>query len=351
MKTGTALCAAITIDDSASAPEWLHLLPAGQIRTVDGRGPFRVANATALMSASIPAGHKLPLDENHATDLAAPKGGAAPARGWIVELQPRADGIWGRVEWTGEGRRIVEDQQYRGVSPVIAHSADGTITAIRRASLTNTPNLTGLTTLHAEERKMDFRAWLIETLGLAADASDDAISTALKEKLKPAEKGDVPAALQSALAPIAALVGVAATADAAAVLAGVQQLKSGADQDGVITGLQSELTTLTGKFNTLVDSTTRKDAETFVDGAIAAGRVGLKPMRDDYISMHMENPTRAQKLIGGMPILKGGATLIGLPSADAKDGLSEADLQVVALMGIDRAEYAKTLAAEKESML
>jgi phage I-like protein len=351
MKTGTALCAAITIDDSAAAPEWLHLLPAGQIRTVDGRGPFRVANATAMMSASIPAGHKLPLDENHATDLAAPKGGAAPARGWIVELQPRADGIWGRVEWTGEGRRIVEDQQYRGVSPVIAHSADGTITAIRRASLTNTPNLTGLTTLHAEEHKMDFRAWLIETLGLAADADDEAIKSALNKKLEPGEKGDVPAALQSALAPIAALVGVSATADAAAVLVGVQQLKAGADQDGVITGLQSELTTLTGKFNTLLDSTTRKDAETFVDGAIAAGRVGLKPMRDDYVSMHMENPARAQKLIGGMPILKGGAMLGGIPSADAKDGLSEADLQVVALMGIDRAEYAKTLAAEKEAML
>lgn len=351
MKTGTALCAAITIDDTASAPEWLHLLPAGQIRTVDGRGPFRVSNAIALMSASIPAGHKLPLDENHATDLAAPKGGAAPARGWIVELQPRADGIWGRVEWTGEGRRIVEDQQYRGVSPVIAHSADGTITAIRRASLTNTPNLTGLTTLHAEEHKMDFRAWLIETLGLAADADDEAIKSALNKKLEPGDKGDVPAALQSALAPIAALVGVAATADAAAVLAGVQQLKGGADQDGVILGLQSELATTADRLNTLIDNTSRKDATTFVDGAIAAGRVGVKPMRDRYITMHMADPAGTAELIGAMPAIKGGASLGGVPPADAKDGLSEADAAVIALMGIDRAEYVKTLGADKESVL
>lgn len=351
MKTGTALCAAITIDDTGSAPEWLHLLPAGEVRTVDGRGPYRVASATALMSASIPAGHKLPLDENHATDLAAPKGGAAPARGWIVELQPRADGIWGRVEWTGEGRRIVEDQQYRGVSPVIAHRADGTITAIRRASLTNTPNLTGLTTLHAEEHKMDFRAWLIETLGLAADADDDAIVVALNKKLETGDKGDVPAALQSAFGSIATLVGVPATADAAAVLAGVQLLKDGVDQDGVITGLQSELRTLTGKFNDLHDSTTRKDAESFVDGAIAAGRVGVKPLRDEYVTMHMENPARAARLIGGMPIVKGGASLGGTPPADVKDGLGEADLQVIALMGIDRGEYVKTLAGTKETAL
>lgn len=164
------------------------------------------------------------------------------------------------------------------------------------------------------------------------------------------DEHDVPAALQSALAPIAALVGVAATADAAAVLAGVQQLKAGGD-DTVVTALQSELATLTTNFNTLSDATLRKDATAFVDGAIAAGRVGVKPMRDRYITMHMADPAGTAELIGAMPAIKGGASLGGTPPADAKDGLGEADLSVIALMGIDRAEYVKTLGAEKEASL
>ena len=146
----TALCAAIGIEaDSGAAPEWLHLLPAGKALTRDGRGPYHVADAARLIAESMAAaGNKMVLCENHATDLSAPKGGAAPARGWIVDLQERADGIWGRVSWTEEGRRLVEDQAYRGVSPVISHASDGAIVRILRASLVNQPNILGLTSLH-----------------------------------------------------------------------------------------------------------------------------------------------------------------------------------------------------------
>jgi hypothetical protein len=61
-------------------PALVHLLPAGAIHTVDGRGPYRVDNAAALATSSLNlAGGRLPLDESHATDLAAPKGRPAPA--------------------------------------------------------------------------------------------------------------------------------------------------------------------------------------------------------------------------------------------------------------------------------
>lgn len=346
----TALCAALSIDTTGDqVPDWVHLLPAGELRTADGRGPYRVADIVALMAASM-AGGKLVLDENHATDLAAPKGRSAPARGWIVELQQRSDGVWGKVDWTPEGRAIVPG--YRGISPAIVHRKDGTVVAIARASLTNTPNFQGLQSLHSKETMMDFRAWLIETLGLAADADDAAIQAAIKKVLdaKPADGETVATALQSALAPIAALVGV--NADAGAVLAGVRQLKDGASDSAVVVALQSELQTLTTSLNTLVEANSRKDAEAFVDGAIAACRVGVKPMRGDYVTMHMENPARAEKLINAMPILRSGATLGGTPPADAKDGLGEADAAVIALMGIDREAYAANLAASnKEAVL
>lgn len=151
-----ALCSSIALP-SGGVPDWLHLIPAGDITTKDGRGPYRIVDASRVIATSMGLG-KLPLDENHATDLAAPKGGSAPARGWIVELQRRSDGIWGRVEWTGPGRRIMEDKEYNGVSPVIAHDKAGNIAAILRASLTNSPNFAGLVSLHSRQSSSDLTA-------------------------------------------------------------------------------------------------------------------------------------------------------------------------------------------------
>lgn len=91
-----AMMAAQSLPDVAVAPEWIHLLPAGgkPIATRDGRGPYQFADAASLMADSLADFDRLPLDENHATDIAAPLGQSAPARGWIVALQARADGIW-----------------------------------------------------------------------------------------------------------------------------------------------------------------------------------------------------------------------------------------------------------------
>ena len=304
------LCSALPLPDGGGAPEWLHLVPPGEVRTADGRGPYRVKDPAALVAASMnAAGGKLVLDENHATDLIAPKGGSAPARGWITELQSRADGIWGKVDWTGEGRRIAEDRQYRGVSPVILHDRGGAITAILRASLTNTPNFTGLASLHHQESDdMGLRETLIGALGLDS-AADDAAIVAAAQAGK--ESGGA-VALQAALAPIAKVAGVPENADAAAVLAGVQQLAS-RREDGRVTALQSELATLK-------EDRSRDKATAVVDAAIAAGRVGLKPVRDEYIAMHMAEPVRTEKLIAAMPTLAPGKAAV---TVQAPEGTPE----------------------------
>ncbi len=347
-----ALCSAIALTGGAAgAPDWIHLVPAGEVRTNDGRGPYRIADAAALMAASLAAGNKLVVDENHATDLAAPRGGAAPARGWIVELQNRSDGIWGRVEWTEAGRQKVAGAEYRGVSPVIAHRKDGTIVAILRASLVNQPNFQGLTALHQEE-SMDFRKMLIETLSLDGEADDAAIMAAIKEKMGAAKTDEVAmnaavsTALQSALGPIATLVGAAADADAATVLTAVQKFKEGSSNDQAVIALQSELVGMATQLNTLRDERARDKAVAFVDAAIAAQRVGVKPQRDTYITMHMEDATRTEALINAMPSVKNGPS-IGVSPGDAKAGvLGDADSAVIALMGIDPEAYKKTLAAQ-----
>lgn len=124
---------------SGSLPARVRILPSGTFRGVDGRGPFTLDDAEAVIAASMAEG-PLPIDENHATDLA--KGRGAPARGWIVAIESAADGLWATVEWTAEGRRLVEGRAYRGISPVIlTEKGTGRVMRVLRAALTNAPNL------------------------------------------------------------------------------------------------------------------------------------------------------------------------------------------------------------------
>jgi len=306
----------MTVPDGAAdagAPDWVHLLPAGEIRTQDGRGPYTVTSMHAI-AAGLKAGDKLPIDECHAIDRAAPLGQPAPARGWITHLEARDDGLWGKVEWTAHGQQLMADKAYRGISPVILHGKDNVVHAVLRASLINTPNLVGLASLHAENQTMDWKAKLIELLGLDSEADDAAIDAALSAKM------------------------------ATTVAPQGQQIDVFADPRFV--ALQGELATATTELATLKGDRTRDAASAFVDGAIAEGRIGVKPLREDYISMHMENPARAEKLIAGLPKLGGTTHGAEVPPPADDSGLTAAHRTVIALMGLSEDEYKARLAAD-----
>ena len=294
-------------------PEWINLLPAGDIRTVDGRGPYRVRSLQSLIAASLKDGGKLPIDECHATDKGAPLGLAAPARGWIVELQEREGGLWGRVEWNGSGRALMEDKAYVGVSPVIMHSQNGEVHQLLRASLTNTPNLQGMVSLHSENTGMDWKAKLIELLGLDGSADDAAIMAALEARMNPVQSEHGQNLLQHP----------------------------------TVVALQSQLTDVTNRLNTVVGDRARDTATAFVDAAIAEGRVGVKPARDEYIALHMQDPARAMALVAAMPVLGGGSTVTAADpgaAASAQEFTVE-DRQIMSLFGVSEDEYRAELKA------
>ena len=286
-------------------PEWIHLLPSGPtITTIDGRGPYSVVNPVAVVQASLHGVSRLPIDENHAIDIAAPRGEASPARGHIVELAARDDGIWGRVEWTRAGRELIADRAYGGISPVIIHDRAKKVLSIARASLVNRPNLRGLTALHQEET-MSLEQRLAELLGMGADATEDAlierITSLHAQAATPAEELT---ALQSQVSEIGVALGVTASADADAVLAAARAARTG--QGDAITALQSELASVGNQLQELREATARERATAFVDAAIQDGRVSVKPLRDHYIAMHMQDPARVEKEIAAMPSLKAG---------------------------------------------
>lgn len=337
----TALCSALPIpasDGAATAPEYIHLLPAGEIRTVDGRGPYRVRDVEALMRASMEGGARLVIDENHATDLAAPRGEAAPARGWIVALQSRQDGVWGKVEWTPVGRRLVAGKAYRNISPAIRHLADGTVTGVLRASLVNMANLRGLAALHQQEADMDFLAKLRKALGLKDEADEAAILAAITSVTT--------ASTHAAQLPaIAKAAGLPENAEVSAILGAVTTLADPAKRVPA-----DALTALQSQFTALQQSVARERAEAAVDGAIKAGKIAApQAMRDHYIARHMADPVAVDKELGAMVSLHrpGGGSLI--PPAPDKDGRAPVDAEeakAIAMMGIDPEAFKKARAAE-----
>ncbi|WP_205749013.1 phage protease [Frigidibacter oleivorans] len=343
----TALMAVQSLDlgEAVAAPEWVHLLPTakGPVQTQDARGPYAVEDAAAIVQASFAQEDRLPIDENHASDLAAPLGLPAPARGWITGMEVRADGIWGRVEWNSAGARLVRDRAYRGISPVVLHDPDKRITRILRASLVNRPNLRGLAALHMES-EMDFMAKLAELLGLPATATEDDLVAAIKKMKAPADEAP---ALQSAMTEIATALGMTEAHTTAAIVAAA---KAARGAPGEVAALQQELAAVTTRLNTMTEGSKRDKATAFVDGAIKAGRVGVKPSRERFITMHMADPDGTEALVNGFPAL--GEMPRGVPPVTVDNlqiSLNAEQVSAARLLGIPVGDYAATLKAEQEA--
>lgn len=334
-----ALCAATDLPAETGAPEWVHLIPTvrGEVATYDGRGPYLMTDIEAVIQASMSNPRGMPIDENHATDVAAPVGLPSPARGWIVELQARADGLWGRVEWTAEGAKLVADKAYRGLSPVLAVSkADKkTVGAVLRASLVNKPNLRGLTALQ-QEANMDLLKKLAEMLGLPPEATEDEVLSAIK-----AMKPEVVESYNSALAEIGTAFGLEGTAAPGEIANAAKGYSKAA-----FVALQSELATVTGQLTELQQEGAKKAATTFVDTAITEGRAGVKALRDHYITRHMSDSASVEKEIAALPKLAGPIITGKPPTTDMITELNAEQASVADQLAIPRKDFIAQLNAE-----
>lgn len=280
-QTSAHSCYAIALNTAGKAvPDWLHVLPLGTFSGIDGRGPYVVKDADALVSLFQSEGKKLAVDENHSTDLAAKKGFSAPARGWIVELQKRSDGIWGRVEWTPEGKALMEGKSYGYLSPVFGHAVKPpyVVNRLMRVALTNDPNLT-LTALHAQKGSVvdmeELLATLRSELELGSDADGAAILDSLK-KLKVSRNSADPA----------------------------QFVPIGTFQETV------------AELNKLRSGISQQTAEKIVDQAVAEGQI-LPFMKDWAVSLCQSNAAAFDDFLNGAgkPIAAFGKSLTS-PAAD-----------------------------------
>ncbi|WP_415508374.1 phage protease [Acetobacter sp.] len=269
-------------------PEWIHLTPAGTFGGKDGRGPFMLKDPADVIKRSMHmAGGKLVVDENHSTHVAGPKGESTPAVGWVVELASRQDGIWGRVNWTKRGAELMGDHAYRGISPAIGSTPDGTVKWIEAVSLTNRPNF-GVTTLHSknQETRMDL-AQLRRTLGLSETATEDDINAAIA-------RGKVAVTLHAS---VAKAVGLDANASDAAVLAAVQA--KGADvsthAQTEIDSLQGQLTAQKKAFDALQGQLAKTSAENWLKD-LKHRKVVSDKAEARLVTLHMQDVAAAEDL-------------------------------------------------------
>jgi phage I-like protein len=183
----TDLSAAIAIANG-KAPDWVELIPAGPVVTGrDGRQWLFDEQAQQMVLGLFTARSiELPIDWEHATQSRAPNGEEAPAAAWIAELEVRAGGLWGRVDWTPRGGEQVVAREYRYLSPVFDYEADGgRIVRLVSAGLTNVPNFL-LTALNHENPEFNVKLSpaLLALLGLpeaATEADVLAAATQLKQ--------------------------------------------------------------------------------------------------------------------------------------------------------------------------
>tara|TARA_R110002094_G_scaffold160396_7_gene145800 strand:- start:549 stop:1478 length:930 start_codon:yes stop_codon:yes gene_type:complete len=306
-----------------------------------------------IIAATFATRDRIEIDINHSTYLAAPRGERSDAAGWIVEMQARDDGLWGRVEWTPEGNALVAGKSYRGISPVIVHDPSKKITGLANASLVNRPNLRGLTALHSEEmeKQMNWMEYLAKLLGLDAEATEEDVKAAIEAKFK-VDADEAMPALQAQMSEIGTALGLAKDADGVAILAAVQA--GGSATPTEITALQSEIATLSGQVTALTTGSARTAATTYVDGEIKRGRMGLKPVRDRFISMHMADAENATALIEAMPV-NGGSTTTILPPAptDGSIALNAEQIAVARTLGLSKEDYAaqlKAMSANEEAL-
>ena len=340
----TGMGAVIQLPDPVAgvAPEWIQLMPLGLIQPRDGRPPYELTDTASVIATSISAarGLDLPIDYDHQIDLSAVKGvgGTARAAGWIKELAERADGIWGRVEWTAAAAQAIAAKEYRFISPVFDYTKEGRqIVRLRHAALTNNPAFVMTALSHQQQHKEvqvdPFLKALLEALGLKED-TDQATALAHVQKLSSST------AIVTAMA---SKLGVKDTTETALAAAIDEARKSTAPDPSKFVPIE-QVTELQTSLASIQKELSTDKATAAVDAAMKAGKVSpaLKDWATAYASQDLDGfKAWSEKA----PVVAGTSGLAAQPQK-GEDGLSEIDRTIASQMGVPLEDFKKTRQAE-----
>lgn len=327
-------------------PEWYHVVPAGEFRGRDGRGPYRLLAPGDVVEAFAAWGGDLCVDYEHQTLTAAEKAGPVPAAGWVKAVEAREDGIWARIEWTETAAAALKAKEYRYLSPVFDYvPATGEVRVLKMVALTNIPNL------HlqaAASRQGDVMNELMERLcymlNLPLTTTAEEMAAQL-DKLKAMLANVEATALASA--ELAKAVGLAPDTSLATVAQSVQaKLAQGPDPAKFVP--KDQYDQVAHSLAELQGTTKAAETSRLVEEAMSAGKVppALKAWATQYATT---DPEGFKKYVESAPVIAGAAHAAGSPSGQAPgepQTLNPEEESVAHALGLAPADF---LAAKKEA--
>lgn len=345
--TAIAVCATAL---PGTPPEWVLLIPAGDFQAWDGRadGKWALKDAAGVIRASTAQGVDLTIDYDHQSEYVEKNGLPAIAAGWVKQLEARADGIWGRVEWTEKAAAHLAAKEYRYLSPVFyARKGTGEVLRIVSAALTNRPAAVGLAlTSHQHPELTDsmnpILKALLAALGLAEDATQEKAVAAVAALKAGA---DAATAVTAAIKPLRAAVKLGDDADVAtiatAAVKAIGEKATGAVDPNAFVP-RAEFERVQTSLAALQKDRGEEKAIDAVDAAIAAGK--LAPASKEWaITYASQDLAGFKKFVEGAPVIvKPGSQLPGGKPGAGGDDLSDEERAVCKTMGIDPKDYVAT---------
>lgn len=322
MKGAWIIIAEINVKDG-KAPEWILLFKEGW-NEIEGEGKFLVdRRAHDVTAKNIAArGNDVVIDYEHQTV----KDMKAPAAGWWKETRyDDGVGIMARVDWTDEATEYIIKNEYRYFSPVFyVRKSDKRVIDVHSVALTNVPKINHLTPLLAklgatleEENDMEFLKKIIAKLGMADDATEDAVIEAV-EKLK-----DKPPETKEVIAKdVLDALDLKGESDTSVVVASIHALKQ--TEKGMVSKAD---------FDKLQKKLVEKDADEIVAKAIAEGKI--TPNQKDWATKYAENDLDGFKLfVAKAPVVIPLKKLPGKETEVDQANIDEATKTVAKMMDV-----------------
>jgi phage I-like protein len=294
-------------DDALQPPEWIQLTPRGSVKTRDGR--FFIFDPERLASAFRKDDLKLPIDFEHESSFV-PTLGPRPARSWIVEMEARAAGLFGRVEWLPDAIAALRAKSYRYISPTLWLDPDG-----------KTPRLVKAAALCASP-----------ALGMPALASSQKLPTNGDQRMKT----------------LLAKLGLTENATEAEALAKVEALSSAADPAlfvpvAQLTAANAQLATLRAEVDAEKVRLQAEKCQALIDKGVSDGKIA-PAAKDHYLSFAKADFVSCSAALEAMPALVASGTDKTVDAASKASGdpasLSAEEAVVAKNLGLTAEQFA-----------